>query len=75
MSRHARVNPSAPPRYRRWDSAVTVLSALSGTVFTLMRLAHVTSWPWAWVTSPLWIGGLVILLGGMVTAAFKSPSP
>lgn len=74
MSRHARVNP-APSRFCRWEAAVTVLAFLSGAVFVLMRLAHVTSWPWAWVTSPLWIGGLVILLGGMVTAAFKSPSP
>lgn len=30
-------------------------------VFAVLKLAHVITWSWWWVTSPLW-GGLVLLV-------------
>lgn len=33
-------------------------------VFLVLKLTHTITWPWLWVTAPLWIsaaGGIVVL--------------
>lgn len=32
-------------------------------VFLILKLTHVIDWSWWWVTSPLWIGAGLILIG------------
>lgn len=32
-------------------------------VFLILKLTHVIDWSWWWVTSPLWIGAALILIG------------
>ena len=37
-------------------------------IFLVLKLTHVVAWSWWWVTSPLWISGLLALaLIGFVT--------
>ena len=32
-------------------------------VFLILKLTHVIDWSWWWVTSPLWIGAALVLIG------------
>jgi hypothetical protein len=37
-----------------------VLCALIGVLFAVLKLFGVITWPWVWVTAPLW--GLAIII-------------
>lgn len=39
-------------------------------VFLTLKLAKVITWSWWWVTSPLWLMAIVILLSIIVTVCF-----
>ncbi len=38
-------------------------------VFLILKLTHVISWSWWWITSPLWIGAALIVSGAAVILA------
>ncbi len=40
-----------------------------GIVFVILKLTHVVSWPWIWVTAPFWIPGVILLLGLLIVLA------
>lgn len=46
------------------------LPALMFLVFLVLKLCGVIGWSWWWVTAPLWILGLVIIVGGIVAGVF-----
>lgn len=29
-------------------------------IFAILKLTHVINWSWFWVTSPLWIAGIIV---------------
>lgn len=39
-----------------------VLPVLLFLIFMVLRLTEVITWSWWWVTSPLWIAGIVTVL-------------
>ncbi|MBV9381271.1 MAG: hypothetical protein JO242_11440 [Streptosporangiaceae bacterium] len=51
------------------------VAVLLAAVFTGLRLAHMVSWSWWWVLSPLWaLAGIVLILfaGIVATAALDA---
>jgi hypothetical protein len=42
--------------------ANAVLVAFLTFTFTALKLCHIISWSWWWVTSPLWIAAGILLL-------------
>lgn len=40
-------------------------------VFVILKLTNLIAWSWWWVTSPLWIGFVIVILifliGGLIT--------
>lgn len=61
MSSH-RKDAGPVPRYRAREGLVIGLVLLLGAVSVALKLTHVTAWTWTWALSPLWGGGLAILL-------------
>ena len=39
-------------------------------VFLILKLTNVIDWSWWWVTSPLWIGALIAIVGLIVFYIF-----
>jgi hypothetical protein len=37
-------------------------------VFLVLKLTHYIDWSWWWITSPLWIGFIYVLLLGLLGA-------
>ena len=48
-------------------SGITLLGLL-GVVFVTLKLAHVISWSWWWVTLPFWCGLAVALIFILIAA-------
>lgn len=40
--------------------------------FIVLRLCGVIAWPWLWVLAPLWVYLLLLLIGGIVLALFRT---
>lgn len=38
------------------------LSIILFTVFLILKLTHVIDWSWWWITSPLWIGAILVVI-------------
>jgi len=39
-------------------------------VFLVLKLTHTIDWSWWWVTSPLWIGGAIVLVTFIIAGGF-----
>jgi hypothetical protein len=50
-------------RQRRGKGVPGLIFPIAAITFVLLRLTGVTSWTWWWVLSPLWIGGVLTVLG------------
>ena len=46
------------------------LTSVLTIVFVVLKLADVIDWSWAWVLSPLWIGGSVGLILRLMALVF-----
>jgi fatty acid desaturase len=44
------------------DNGINIISVLT-IVFVVLKLCGVVSWSWWWVLSPLWIWGIVLVIG------------
>jgi fatty acid desaturase len=44
------------------DNGINIISVLT-IVFVVLKLCGVVSWSWWWVLSPLWIWGIVLIIG------------
>lgn len=41
------------------------------TNFLILKLTDNIDWSWWWVTSPIWITGVLVLIGAMAVAVSK----
>lgn len=46
-----------------------------GFVFITLKLCGVISWPWIWVTAPIWIAPAAILLGAIGLLIVSATEP
>jgi hypothetical protein len=48
---------------RCWNLAQGVLSPIVVVTLIVLKLTGVITWSWWWVLSPIWIGGILLVLG------------
>jgi len=41
-------------------------------IFLVLKLTHVIDWSWIWITSPLWIGAIIMVLALMFAGMIAS---
>lgn len=35
-------------------------------IFLILKLTHVIDWSWWWITSPLWIGAIFVIIASII---------
>jgi hypothetical protein len=50
-------------RLRQRKTVPGLIYPIAVVTLTLLKVAGVISWAWWWVLSPLWIGGILLVLG------------
>ncbi|HEY6495507.1 MAG TPA: hypothetical protein VIZ43_19690 [Trebonia sp.] len=50
-------------RLRRRKTVPGLIYPIAVITLTLLKVTGMISWAWWWVLSPLWIGGILLVLG------------
>ena len=58
-----RMNRQRPRAQWRKESVPAAALHLAAITLIVLKLTGVITWPWWWVLSPIWIGGILLALG------------
>ena len=55
------------------EYSINISGAWVFVVFLILKLTHTVDWSWLWITSPLWISLLLLLIGYIFMALLVAP--